>query len=70
MRKSLRTSRENVTGPELSDADTPSPDVTSLADVLTTLPESDRIDIIVDLSHDQRLDVARLLAAKIKENKQ
>ena len=40
----------------------------TLVDLLIALPDSDRAGIIADLPQDQRLAIARLLAARIKEN--
>ncbi|MCH8219264.1 MAG: hypothetical protein IH892_21115 [Planctomycetes bacterium] len=64
----LFSSPENDAISEISSVDAPSPDIAALADLLATLPDSDRIDIIADLPHDQRLAVARHIAKKIKEN--
>ncbi len=67
MRKKVRTSQENVTDSEHSGTDTPLPDITTLADLLITLPDSDRTDIIAGLPQDQRVAVARLLVKRIQE---
>jgi len=42
--------------------------ITTLADLLTTLPDSDRADIIAGLPQAQRVAVAKLLAARITED--
>jgi len=51
-----------------SDADSPSSDVATLAGLLTALPASDRTSIIADLPQEQRLAVAKLIAARITED--
>jgi integrase len=61
---------EVTTGPEkvrISAPVSPS-DITTLADLLSALPSSDRADIIAGLPQDQRLAVARLLAKRITED--
>jgi Mg/Co/Ni transporter MgtE len=60
MPKSMPCKHENVTEAEAN--------IATLVDLLTALPTSDRADIIKDLPHHQKLTVAKLLAAKIKEN--
>jgi hypothetical protein len=65
MPKSMPCAHENDTESGLSDAGPPSPDIAVLADLLATLPDPDRAGIIVDLPQDQRLAIARLLAARI-----
>ena len=67
MPKSMPCAHENDTESRLSDAGAPSPDITVLADLLAALPASDRADVIAHLPQDQRLAIARLLAARIKE---
>jgi len=68
VRKSVRTSQENVTASALSDANPPPPAIAALADLLTALPDSDRTDIIAGLPRDQILAVAKLIVAKITED--
>jgi len=51
-----------------NDPDLAPPDITALADLLTTLPDSDRAGIIADLPQEERLAVARLIAKKITED--
>ena len=70
MPKSMPCAHENDTELGLSSAGGASPDVTVLADLLAALPDSDRAGIIADLSQEQRLAIAWLLAARIKENHQ
>jgi len=65
MPKSMPSVHENDTESELSDTSVPSPDIIVLADLLATLPDSDRAGIIADLPQDQRLAIARLLATRI-----
>jgi len=68
MHKSMPCAHENDTESGLSGAGGPSPEITTLADLLASLPDSDRADIIADLPQEKRLTIARLLAARIKEN--
>ena len=60
--------QENVTAPEHSDPSVPPPDIATLADLLTALPDSDRADVIAGLLREHRLAVAKLIAARITED--
>ena len=51
----------------LSGADAPPADINSLADLLLTLPESDRADLLAGMPLEQRRQVAQLLAKRIME---
>jgi len=42
--------------------------ISTLADLLAALPDSDRAGIIADLPQDQRLAIARLIARRITED--
>jgi len=65
MPKSMPSGHENDTKSGLSDTGTLSPEIATLADLLTALPDSDRAGIIADLPQGQRLAVARLIAKRI-----
>ncbi|MCH7921360.1 MAG: hypothetical protein IIC50_25755, partial [Planctomycetes bacterium] len=51
-----------------SSADDLSPEITALTDLLTTLPESDRAELLADMPLDQRRQVARLLVKRLTED--
>ena len=51
-----------------TEANQESREISTLADLLATLTPADRTDVIAGLPQDQRLAVARLLSAMIKEN--
>ena len=68
MPQSMPCGRENDTKPEVSSVDDPSPDIAALADLLTTLPTSDRAKLLADMPLEQRRQIAQLLAKRIMED--
>ena len=64
----LFSGHENDAKTEISSVDAPSPDIAALADLLTTLPESDRAELLADMPLDQRRQVARLLVKRLTED--
>jgi len=53
---------------ESSGPDSSLTELSALADLLTALPDSDRASIIAGLPQEQRLAVAKLIAARITED--
>ena len=62
----LFSKHENDAKSEVSSVDAPSP--AALADLPTTLPGSDRAELIADMPLEQRGQVAQLLATRITED--
>ena len=64
----LFSSHENDAKTEVSSVDAPPPEITALADLLTTLPKADRAELLADMPLEQRRQIAQLLAKRLTEN--